>query len=221
MNINPSEFVPFITLGIILFTSIFSFWCFNNEERLDKYSDMPYAVKHYKEHYRLLSHAFIHADEMHLIFNMFGLYVFGQTLEYFFVTSETFGIALGEIMYMLFYTTAIYAAVMPEQIKLKNDRTYSSLGASGAVNSIIFGYIIVNPKAQIGLFLIPFPLDAWIFGIVYLLISYFLAKRKSNNSMLGRINHAAHFWGALYGVIFMACVKPSLIPLFFERIMGK
>jgi membrane associated rhomboid family serine protease len=152
---------------------------------------------------------------------MFGLYFFGTILEEHFVTHPTFGFAGGEAIYILFYTTAIYAAVLPQQIKLKDDKYYASLGASGAVNSVIFAFILVSPMSQMGLFFIPFiRLPAWVFGLLYLAISYFLARRKSNNPMVGRINHEAHFWGAFYGLIFMAVVEPDLLKSFLFQVSG-
>jgi membrane associated rhomboid family serine protease len=215
-----SDYFSFITYALIAFTVGFSFWCFRREDRLDKYSFIPYAIKENREHYRFLSHAFIHADEIHLIFNMIGLYFFGPALEFHFVTNETFGFAGGEAIYLAFYSTAIYAAVIPQYFKLKNDRSYASLGASGAVNAIVFAYIMVNPKAQLGLLLIPGRVDAWIFGLIYLGISYFLARRKSRNPMVDRINHEAHFWGAFYGILFMSCVEPGLVVKFFNQVTG-
>jgi membrane associated rhomboid family serine protease len=216
-----TDYVPFITIGIVVFTCVFSFWAFNREDRLNKYSFMPYQIKYYKEHYRFLSHAFIHADELHLILNMFGLYIFGRNLEFHFNVSETFGRVGGEALFLLLYSTAIYAAIIPQQLKLKEDRYYSSLGASGAVNAIIFAGILVSPMDKMGLIFIPgIHIPAWIFGLIYLVVSYFLAKRKSNNPMSGRINHEAHFWGAFYGIIFMAIVEPKLLVQFYQQITG-
>ncbi|MBC7863016.1 MAG: hypothetical protein IAF38_08575, partial [Bacteroidia bacterium] len=71
LQIYQVSYYPVLTIGIIVFTAVFSFWAFNREDRLNKYSFMPYQIKHYREGYRFLSHAFIHADELHLIFNMF------------------------------------------------------------------------------------------------------------------------------------------------------
>ncbi|MBC7863596.1 MAG: rhomboid family intramembrane serine protease, partial [Bacteroidia bacterium] len=118
--------------------------------------------------------------------------------------------------------SAINAAVIPQQLKLKDDKYYASLGASGAVNAVIFASILINPTQQMGIIFIPFiKFPAWIFGIIYLGISYYLARRKSSNPMSGRINHEAHFWGAFYGIIFMAAFEPKLIVSFYEQTIGR
>ena len=206
-----------ITLGIIAFTSIFSVICFQDEAKLHKYSFMPFQIRHYREHYRFLSHAFVHADAMHLIFNMYGLYVFGDLVEDFFKASFTD--AIGEVVYLVFYTTAIYAASLPQFMKEKDNRYFSSIGASGAVNAIVFSFIVIAPTAELSLFF-AIPFKAWMFGLIYLGASYLLAKRKANNPHADRIDHSAHFWGAAYGIIFTCSVKPELISEFFRKIAG-
>lgn len=208
-----------LTYGLIAFTALFSFISFRDESRLSKFAFTPYLIHRNKEHYRFLSHAFIHADEMHLFFNMLGLYFFGTYLEDYFCL-VLYGPLMGRIIFLIFYTTAIYAASLPQYFQQRNDRGKSSLGASGAVNSIVFAFIMVNPTSKLSFFLIPVGIPAWIFGIFYLGISYYLSKRKSSNSPVDMIDHAAHFWGALYGIIFICTLDYTLLIEFFQKILG-
>jgi membrane associated rhomboid family serine protease len=208
--------IDVITTGIIIFTCIFSFKAFGNEAMLSKYSFMPYQIRHHREHHRFLSHAFVHADEMHLFLNMFGLYMFGTTVEKF--LRYQFGNAAGEVLFLVFYTSAIYAASLPQFFREKNNRGFSSIGASGAVNAIVFATIFVLPNKPLYLFILPLPLKAWMFGLIYLGITYALARRKSKNRYIDMIDHSAHFWGAAYGIVFMCAIKPSLLQEFFLKI---
>ena len=107
---------------------------------------------------------------------------------------------LGMVFYILLYTGAIYASSISEYFKNKNNTHYTSLGASGAVNALIFSYITCLPMSQLGFFFIPMP--AWVFGILYLGISYYLSKRRTGNNSVDNIGHEAHFWGAIYGIVF-------------------
>ena len=214
-----SSDINILTYGIIAFTSIFSFFSFGREEKLSKFAFNPYLIKHYKEHYRFLSHAFIHANEMHLLFNMIGLYFFGTFLEDYF-SLVMFGPLYGKIIFLLFYTSAIYASSLPQYFKQKDLRGQASLGASGAVNAIVFAYIVINPASKLSFFLIPIGIPAWIFGFFYLGMSYYLSKRKNNRGFVDMIDHSAHFWGALYGVVFICALDPQLILQFLLKISG-
>jgi membrane associated rhomboid family serine protease len=177
----------------------------NNPEIKYKYIFHPYSINHYNQHYRFLSHAFLHGDYIHLAFNMYALWMFGPIVE-----KGVLPILLGEsgepdkklgmVFYILLYTGAIYASSISEYFKNKNNTHYTSLGASGAVNALIFSYITCLPMSQLGFFFIPMP--AWVFGILYLGISYYLSKRRTRNSSVDNIGHEAHFWGAIYGIVF-------------------
>jgi membrane associated rhomboid family serine protease len=211
--------IHLITYGILIFTVICSMMCFNNEARLSKFLFIPYQIKHHREHHRFLSGAFIHADYMHLFFNMYGLYIFGGIMEDYFMSLK-YGPAAGEILFLVFYSTSIYAASLADFLKYKDDSSYSALGASGAVNAIVFAFILVAPTAPLGLLIIPgIRVPAWIFGLIYLGISYYLSKRKTN-TMSDNIGHSAHFWGALYGILFMIIVRPALFTEFIQKIAG-
>jgi membrane associated rhomboid family serine protease len=194
-----------ITYVILFLTVGFSLYAMNNPEIKYKYIFHPYSINHYNQHYRFLSHAFLHGDYIHLAFNMYALWMFGPIVE-----KGVLPILLGEsgepdkklgiVFYILLYTGAIYASSISEYFKNKNNTHYTSLGASGAVNALIFSYITCLPMSQLGFFFIPMP--AWVFGVLYLGISYYLSKRRTGNNSVDNIGHEAHFWGAIYGIVF-------------------
>lgn len=194
-----------ITIAILVLTVGFSVYAMNDAEIKYKYIFHPYSIKKHNQHYRFLSHAFLHGDYLHLAFNMYALWMFGPIVE-----EQILPLLLGEygspdkktgtVFYILLYTGAIYASSLSEYFKNKNKIYYTSLGASGAVNALIFAFITCSPLSQLGFFFIPMP--AWIFGILYLGISYYLSKRKQDNNNLDSIGHEAHFWGAIFGILF-------------------
>jgi membrane associated rhomboid family serine protease len=184
-----------ITLIIVIVTAIISFNAFSNQDLIDKLIFYPPAVSEHKQWYRFITCGFIHADISHLVFNMYSFYMFGGAVEDAF--KDLFGSA-GLLLYILLYLSSLATCLLPTYFKHKDNYYYRSLGASGAVSAIVFTYIFLSPTTNLGLIFIPFVhAPAFLFGVVYLGISYFLDRRGNS-----RINHSAHFWGALYGVIF-------------------
>jgi membrane associated rhomboid family serine protease len=204
-----------LTLAIIILTSAFSIYCMNDPALKYKYIFHPYSIYHFKQHYRFLSHAFIHADYFHLLFNMYALWMFGKALESDLLPNLLHSKFKAELFYAFLYTGGIYAASVTEFFRYRNDKVYSSLGASGAVNSVIFSCILFAPLGTIQLMLLPIPMYAWIFGVVFLVISYFLARRNRSGAGTGdNIGHEAHFWGAVFGFIATGLVDPACPHLF-------
>lgn len=189
-----------VTIIIIVITCIVSFICFNNEELMDKLIFYPPAVSVNKEWYRFFSCGIIHKDIPHLLFNMYALYLFGQGQHGGGVESEfadVFG-NTGKLFYLIMYSGALGVCLIPTYIAHKDNYQYKSLGASGAVSAVVFAFIIFNPMQGVGLIFIPVFIPGVLFGILYLIISYLLAKKGNSN-----INHSAHIWGGLFGVIFI------------------
>jgi membrane associated rhomboid family serine protease len=210
-----------ITIVLLILNVGFSIYAMERPDVKFKYIFHPYSIFHFKQHYRFLSHAFLHADYMHLAFNMFALWTFGMTVEKAIMpilagSFEHPNKLLGSLYYVLLYTGGIYASSITEYFKNKNNQYYTSLGASGAVNAVIFSFILCLPRETMGLFFIPLPIPAWIFGLLFLGVSYFLSKRQQRGQSLDNIGHEAHFWGAIYGLVFTAVVGLMNKDVFFS-----
>lgn len=185
-----------LTTIICIFTALVSIAGFNNQKLVDDLIFYPPAINR-KQQYRFITHGFIHADVLHLAFNMLALYSFGAILENIFTLSCIFG-NRGKLFYLLLYITALVVASIPDYFRYKHSYHFRSLGASGAVSAVVFATIVFFPQNPIGLIFLPgVDIPGFIFGILYLAISVYLDKRGG-----GTINHSAHFWGAAYGIVF-------------------
>jgi membrane associated rhomboid family serine protease len=184
-----------ITTIIIIITALVSFGGFNNQKLIDDLIFYPPAISQRKQWYRFFTCGLIHADIGHLVFNMLSLYLFGRFVEKSFVTIFE---QHGKWLYLAMYVSALFVSLIPTYARHKNDYHYRSLGASGAVSTVVFAGLMVAPEVQVGFFFIPPIIPGFIFGPLYLLITAWLDKRGG-----GHINHSAHLWGALYGIGFI------------------
>ncbi len=184
-----------ITLIITIITVGISILAMYNEALMDKMIFNPYTVQRKNQWYRFISAGFIHADFIHLAFNMFSFYIFSDYVEQFF--SMIFG-AQGLPIYILLYISSLVVCLIPTFLKHKNHYHYNSLGASGAVSAIVFVGIFLQPTIQIGFFIIPPIIPGFIFGPIYLAITAYLSKKGQSG-----INHSAHLWGSIYGIVYL------------------
>lgn len=185
-----------ITLIIIITTVVVSLIALNKSEVMDNLIFYPPAVAERNQYYRFITCGFIHADVAHLAFNMISFFLFSNALvEPAFI--QFFG-DYGRAMLLLMYVLALIVCLLPTYWNNKTNENYRSLGASGAVSAVIFAGIIIAPQLQMGFFIIPPVIPGFIFGPLYLICSYYLDKRGGDN-----INHSAHIWGALFGIVFI------------------
>ncbi|MBL7806865.1 MAG: rhomboid family intramembrane serine protease, partial [Saprospiraceae bacterium] len=166
-------------------------------------------VKH-GEYYRWLTSGFLHADVMHLAFNMITLYYFGRVVEQWFVYIFP---EVGRMVYLIFYLAAIVAASSATFFKYRETPGFASIGASGAVAAVLFASILMMPTNKLYLFFIPIGIPGFIFGIMYLWFSAYEAKRGRDN-----IDHTAHYYGAVFGFLFPIVFEPQLFTLFLTQI---
>ena len=194
-----------ITFSLMAANIIFSLIGFSNAAFIDKTIMWPYFIKKDKQYYRFISSAFIHADWMHLIFNMFSFYFFGKAIEYYF---SQYGLG-GNISYLALYFLSMIIADIPSYIKHQDDYNYRALGASGAVSAVIFACILFNPWGTILIYFIPLPFI--VFAFLYLAYCIYMSKKN-----IGLENHDAHLWGSLFGLAFtfalISLKAPDMLP---------
>jgi membrane associated rhomboid family serine protease len=198
-----------LTTALIVITVVISLYTMNQREVLYKFMMNPYMVVHRGQYFRVITSGFIHKDFPHLIFNMLSLYFFGPNLEYIF--SVIFG-SLGPVYFVLLYLLGVVVSDLPTLLKHRNNPGYNSLGASGAVSAVIFACILFDPLMNLYLYF-AIPIKGFIFAALYIVYSYVSSKRSGDG-----INHDAHLYGALFGVLFCIVLYPDSILLFIERI---
>jgi len=169
-----------------------SFIAFNNPEYFAKWALDPYLVKHKKQYWRILTHQFIHADLGHLFFNGFALYSFGETTEYIFNAKYP----EFPFLYPLIYIVSGVIASLPSLVNHGDNHHYKSVGASGAISSLLLIFVMLFPMEKIclyGFLCIP----SLLFGAIYLGYSIYGDKISKTN-----IDHGAHLYGAFAGIGF-------------------
>ncbi|MXV37579.1 rhomboid family intramembrane serine protease [Flavobacteriaceae bacterium Ap0902] len=155
------------------------------------------AVLNRKEYDRMLTSGFLHADTMHLFFNMFALYVFAPVVLTVF----------SSLVFVLIYIAAILAGGLFSILFHRNQPWYTAVGASGGVSGIVFSAIMIYPDMPLRLIFLPFfDFPGWVFGLVYLAYSMFGMKQLRDN-----IGHAAHLGGSVIGIVLTIALMPQLI----------
>jgi len=197
-----------VTLIIIVVTALVSLLAFNKHEMFRRLAFNAYDIKHFKNSYRFLSYALIHADWVHLLVNMMVLYSFGRIVEQYY--EILFG-SKGILYFILLYVGGTALSTLPSYGKHKDDYTYTAVGASGAVSAVVFASILFDPLSKIYIFLIPIGIPAIVFGVLYLVYSAYMGKKNIDN-----VGHDAHFWGAVFGFVFTIGLKPELIVRLFS-----
>ena len=201
-----------VTLIIIIITAGVSFIAMNNRDIFVKLLYSPYQAFHRKEYYRLFTHALLHSGWMHLFVNMYVLYIFGRVVESSF---DYYNEGAGKFFYILLYVGGIIFATLPALRKHRDDTMYSSVGASGAVAAILFASIAIRPTMSIYFIFLPIPIPAFIFGVLYLLYEAYMDKKADDY-----VAHDAHYYGAIFGVLFTFVSLSGSFINFFTQILA-
>ena len=200
-----TESTPVITYLILGITCLVSYLAWKSPKLAERLILWPPAIARGGQVDRLVTHGFIHADAMHLIFNMVTLYFFGSAVEPFFVSQ------IGHAGFLALYLVAIVVAILPTYLRHRSDANYRSLGASGAVSAVLFSFILFAPWAMIIVLVVPVP--AILYAVLYVGYSIWMDRRGGDN-----VNHSAHLWGALFGVAATLAIEPRVWGVFLEQL---
>lgn len=199
-----------VTILLIIFISLVTYFAWQKDALQQKLLFHPYSVKHRNEYYRFITGGFVHSGWLHLFFNMFTLYFFGQFLEMLF--QQMFG-SEGFAYLLILFLFGVIVSDIPTFMKYKDAPHYRSVGASGGVASVLFASIMFFPANDLclyGIICIP----GFILGPLFLIYSYYQGQRMADN-----INHDAHFYGALFGVAFSFFVDPGVFGRFIDQVV--
>jgi membrane associated rhomboid family serine protease len=182
---------------------VLSLMAFYNERMYSEFMLHPYSVARGQKLWTVITSGFIHRDWSHLLFNMLSFYFFAFQLE----------AILGHWQFALLYMASLILSDLPTVGKHKDDYWYHSLGASGAISAVVFSFILFNPLTKMIIFPIPIPIPALLYGVVYLVYCAY-ASRQSRDS----INHDAHFFGAISGIMITILLYHEVVPLFLRQL---
>lgn len=191
-----------LTIAIVLVSIL----AFRDTNLFYKFSFTPYQVKKHNEWYRFVTHAFLHADWMHLIFNMLAFYSFGAMLEKVFAQASI--VPYG---YLILVFGGIIVGSIPSYIKQKNNPRYTSVGASAGVSAVVFSAVLFGPWNKIYIYFIPVP--AILFALIYLGYSFYMRDKSYDN-----VNHDAHLYGSIWGIVCTIVLIPNSFNYFIEQI---
>jgi membrane associated rhomboid family serine protease len=197
-----------ITLTIIIVTCVITLTGFKNGKVVDELIFWPPAINKKHQYYRFITCGLIHADYMHLIFNMLTLYFFGTFMEAHYQGE----LGLQKWYYLALYIGALIVSNIPTYLKHRNDYNYRSLGASGAVSAVLFAFILLYPWQRI--VVLVFPVPAIVYGVLFLVYSAYMSRKGGDN-----VNHDAHFYGALFGILFTIAVSPDVAGEFWNKLI--
>ena len=190
--------IPFVSIStiLIIMNVVSSYRGFKDSFFLDRYMFKVDPILIQKDYKRLITSGFLHANWTHLIFNMLALAFFSGSVESF----------LGPIKFLLIYVASLVGGDLLSLFIHRTHGDYSSVGASGAINGVMFASIALFPGIQIGIFLLPISIPGWLFGLIFTLISIYGIRSQSDN-----IGHEAHLGGGLVGVLVAVVLSPSII----------
>jgi len=194
-----------ISLLIIIITVIISYQGFNNRGIMERYKFSVEKILVSKEYYRVITSSFLHVNWFHLIFNMLSLYIFSGSIE----------AILGPVRFLLIYFGSMIGGDLLALWIHRNDGSYSSVGASGAVCGLIFGAIAVVPGMSVGIFPLPISVPGWIYGLLFVLLCIYGIR-----SGRGSTGHEAHLGGGITGMCIAILMVPQVLTINYFPILA-
>jgi len=194
-----------IAVLILLATLGMSYYTLSkNPRKLEDWILHPYAVAHEGKYLQLITHGFIHANYIHLGFNMIVFWFFAFVLER----------TVGSLSFLIIYMGSLVISGAISVARRKDNPEFRSLGASGAISGVLFSFILFYPNTTLLAFFV-IPIKAWLFAILFVVISYYAARNRYSF-----IDHEGHLWGALGGAGLTILLHPGVIKFFFQQVFS-
>jgi len=195
----------FIVYGLIGLNVLFSLAALERPALFEQGYFRVGNLKYRKEWWRLLSSGFLHVDLMHLMVNMYTLYMFGPLLLNMLGASSFLQVYLGSL---------IGGNLLSLWVNRKQD-SYTAVGASGAITGVVFATVVIVPQLQLSLMFLPIGIPGWLFALLYTLFSIWGVR-----SMAGNVGHDAHLGGGISGTLILLALNPVLILYSWKVVLG-
>ncbi|MCX8054756.1 MAG: rhomboid family intramembrane serine protease [Ignavibacteria bacterium] len=188
---------------ILIATAAISLYAmYRNQSIYYRWMFSPWRVRREGAWYTFITSGFLHADLTHLAFNMITFYFFAFRFEE----------IVGATNFLIIYFGSMIIADLGSFFKHANNPNFRSLGASGAVSGIVFGSILYFPTSKMIIFPLPIPIPAYIFGVLYLAWCFYAERQARDN-----INHSAHLFGAIAGIVLTVLLEPNVVQHFLNH----
>jgi membrane associated rhomboid family serine protease len=191
-----------VIFGVILITSLAGFMA---PRFIELNLFRPFWFLQRRQYWTAISSGFIHADLSHLLFNALTYWFFAFPLQR----------VIGQRRFVALYFIGLLLSNVGTYFKHRRNPDYACLGASGAILAVLFASIVYFPRSSITMLPIPLPIPAPLFAVCYLAYTFYAARQAR-----GRINHDAHFDGALAGLGFVAITDPAACARAWHLIVG-
>ena len=192
-----------IILGVTVAVSLLGLWA--APWIIERNLFRPFWFLQRRQYWTAITNGFIHADLSHLLFNSLTYWFFAFPLER----------VIGTPRFATLYFIGLVASNTGTYFKHRRDPDYACLGASGAILAVLFASIVYFPRQSIMIMPIPLPIPAPLFALGYLAYTFYAARQQR-----GRINHDAHFDGALAGLAFVAVTDPDAWQRAWRMVLG-
>jgi membrane associated rhomboid family serine protease len=193
-----------ITIVLIVSTVLVSYKGFKDTLFFDKYKFQVDKILAYKDYKRLVTSGFLHVSWMHLLFNMFSLYIFSGLVEG----------GLGSLNFLLIYFASLIGGGLVSLLIHRHHGDYSSVGASGAVWGVLFACVALYPGMTISLFPIPLSIPVWLYALLFVLFTIYAIRSKKNN-----IGNESHLGGAIVGMALALLINPMALAENYGKIL--
>lgn len=201
----PSLKPPYITISLIVANVLVFFLTFYNpnfNEIVLKYGDVPgrFLNGDYWAFVTIFTSMFLHGSILHLGFNMWFLWLFGDNVEY----------NLGKTRYLFFYLAGgIIAGLANTFLSMAFYQNIPTIGASGAVSALLGGYLILFPKNKIKAFFLLFitPVFFSVPAFIYICFWFLLELASVFSAGMTMIAYWAHIGGFVGGIFLILALR--------------
>jgi len=145
---------------------------------------------------------FLHGSWMHVLGNMWFLFIFGDNIEDY----------LGHFVYLVFYLFCGVCA-MATQVAVYPHSTIPTVGASGAIAGVLGAYFILYPRARVltWFFVFVMYIPAWFVLGEWFVIQFLNGASTLAAAQMGRDVGGVAFWAHIGGFL-VGMVMVKLLP---------